>query len=136
MCTRCPLHIRLISSKTDHWSCTVSLQQDYDFKPFPDRKPRVSDVTKTNPFPPWAKMSHRDIKPFKTIYDPSQIEEVLRWAQIAILNHNQSYEAFVPGEGFIAKGKGLDGESIVLHVTMCQIVPFIRPSSFYLIRTL
>lgn len=120
VCTRCPLHIRLISSKTDHWSCTVSLQQDYDFKPFPDRKPRVSDVTKTNPFPPWAKMSHRDIKPFKTIYDPSQIEEVLRWAQIAILNHNQSYEAFVPGEGFIAKGKGLD---VAAHDTDAQFSP-------------
>ncbi|KAI0382324.1 P-loop containing nucleoside triphosphate hydrolase protein [Hypomontagnella monticulosa] len=120
VCTRCPLHIRLISSKTDHWSCTVSLQQDYDFKPFPERKPRVSDVTKMNPFPPWAKMSHRDIKPFKTIYDPSQIEEVLRWAQIAILNHNQSYEAFIPGEGFIAKGKDLD---VAAHDTDAQFSP-------------
>ncbi|XXG96246.1 hypothetical protein Hte_002527 [Hypoxylon texense] len=108
VCTRCPLHIRLISSNLDRWSCSVSLQQDFDFQPFPDRKPRTSDVTRTNPFPPWTKRAHRDLKPFKTIFDPNEIEKVLRWAQIAILNHNQSFEQFVPGEGTIAQTKPLD----------------------------
>ncbi|KAI0113501.1 P-loop containing nucleoside triphosphate hydrolase protein [Daldinia grandis] len=108
VCTRCPLHIRLISSKTDHWSCTVSLQQDYDFQPHPDRKPELSDVTVAKPFPPWVKSNHRDIKPFKTIFNPSEIEEVLRWAQIAILNHNRNFEIFVPGEGAFAKETPLD----------------------------
>ncbi|KAI1772157.1 P-loop containing nucleoside triphosphate hydrolase protein [Hypoxylon cercidicola] len=108
VCTRCPLHIRLISSNLDRWSCTVSLQQDFDFQPFPDRKPRTSDVTRTNPFPPWVKMAHREIKPFKTIFDPNEIEEVLRWAQIAILNHNRSFETFVPNEGVVAKDTPLD----------------------------
>lgn len=112
VCTRCPLHIRLISSKTDHWSCTVSLQQDYDFQPHPDRKPELSDVTVAKPFPPWVKSNHRDIKPFKTIFNPSEIEEVLRWAQIAILNHNRNFEIFVPGEGAFAKETPLDGESM------------------------
>lgn len=102
VCTRCPLHIHLISSKIDHWSCTVTLQQDYDFQPTPGSKPKKSDVTKTNPFPPWVKMP-RESKTFKTIFDPSEIEEVLRWAQIAILNHNQDYELFIPGEGALAK---------------------------------
>ncbi|OTA52759.1 hypothetical protein K449DRAFT_402413 [Hypoxylon sp. EC38] len=108
VCTRCPLHIRLISSRIDHWSCTVSLQQDYDFQPLPDRKPKTSDVTASNPFPPWVKMSHRDIKTFKTIFDPSEIEEVLRWAQIAILNHKRNFELFIPGEGAVAKETPLD----------------------------
>ncbi|KAI1211145.1 P-loop containing nucleoside triphosphate hydrolase protein [Annulohypoxylon truncatum] len=108
VCTRCPLHIRLISSKVDHWSCSVSLQRDYDFRPLPDRKPKTSDVTAANPFPPWVKMTHRDTKPFKTIFDPSEIEEVLRWAQVAILNHNRNFELFIPGEGAMAKQESLD----------------------------
>ncbi|KAI5859257.1 P-loop containing nucleoside triphosphate hydrolase protein [Durotheca rogersii] len=108
VCTRCPLHIRLISSNLDRWSCTVSLQQDYDFQPIPGRKPKKSDVTNANPFPPWVKMTHRDSKTFKTIFDPSEIEEVLRWAQVAILNHNRNYEQFIPGEGPIAKEITLD----------------------------
>ncbi|KAI1760099.1 P-loop containing nucleoside triphosphate hydrolase protein [Hypoxylon sp. FL1150] len=111
VCTRCPLHIRLISSSIGRWSCTVSLQQDYNFQPFPNRKPRTTDVTKANPFPPWVKMPHRDTKTFKTIFDPDEIEEVLRWAQIAILNHNQSFERFIPHEGDIATNTSLDKAS-------------------------
>ncbi|KAI1387124.1 P-loop containing nucleoside triphosphate hydrolase protein [Hypoxylon trugodes] len=108
VCTRCPLHIRLISSRTDRWSCTVSLQRDYDFQPPFNRKPRTSDVTAAKPFPPWVKLSHRDIKTFKTIYEPSEIEEVLRWAQIAILNHHRNFDLFIPGEGAIAKMTSID----------------------------
>ncbi|KAI1473644.1 hypothetical protein K445DRAFT_319061 [Daldinia sp. EC12] len=120
VCTRCPLHIRLISSKTDHWSCTVSLQQDYDFQPHPDRKPELSDVTPARPFPPWVANNHREIKPFKTIFNPSEIEEVLRWAQIAILNHNRNFEIFIPGEGAFAKETPLD---IAARETDAQFSP-------------
>ncbi|KAI2607891.1 P-loop containing nucleoside triphosphate hydrolase protein [Hypoxylon sp. NC1633] len=107
VCTRCPLHIRLRSSKNLRWSCTVSLQQDYDFQPTPGCKPTVDDVTPNNRFPPWVKMP-RETKEFKTIFDRSEIEEVLRWAQIAILNHNQNFELFIPGEGAVAKETPLD----------------------------
>ncbi|KAI0535470.1 dynamin family protein [Xylaria digitata] len=103
--TRCPLHIRLINSSNAHWSCTVALQLDYDFEP--KGKIKKSDVTATNQFPPWVKKSHRDIKIFKTIFDPSEIEEVLRWAQVAILNPNSDHELYIPGDGAVAKGKEL-----------------------------
>ncbi|KAI0878656.1 dynamin family protein [Hypoxylon argillaceum] len=103
--TRCPLHIRLIDSSTARWSCTVALQLDYDFEP--KGKIKKSDVTATNPFPPWVKKSHRDIKIFKTIFDPDEIEDVLRWAQVAILNPTNDHEFYIPGEGTIAKGKDL-----------------------------
>jgi hypothetical protein len=106
--TRCPLHIRLIDSSNARWSCTVALQLDYDFEP--KGKIKKSDVTATNPFPPWVKKSHRDIKIFKTIFDPCEIEEVLRWAQVAILNPTNDHEFYVPGEGAIAKGKDLAGK--------------------------
>lgn len=104
--TRCPLHIRLIDSTNAHWSCTVALQLDYGFEP--KGKIKKSDVTATNPFPPWVKKSHRDTKIFKTIFNPSEIEEVLRWAQVAILNPANDHEIYIPGEGVIAKGQSLN----------------------------
>jgi GTPase SAR1 family protein len=97
VCTRCPIHIRL--SRHDRWSCTVSLQQDYDYCP-PMRRIEKTDVTRSNPFPPWTPQ-HRVIKLFKSIdfVDRHQIEDVLRWAQIAILNHETPAQLYVPGEG-------------------------------------
>ena len=112
--TRCPLHIRLIDSPNGHWSCTVALQLDYDFEP--KGKIKKSDVTATNPFPPWTKKSHRDNKIFKTIFEPGEIEEVLRWAQVAILNPKTDHELFIPGEGAIAKTADLDGKFEVSFV--------------------
>jgi hypothetical protein len=106
--TRCPLHIRLIASTNAHWSCTVALQLDYDFQP--KGKIKKSDVTANNPFPPWVKKSHRDTKIFNTIYDPDKIEEVLRWAQVAILNPHDNHELYVPGEGAVAKDTDLSGK--------------------------
>ncbi|KAJ3579395.1 hypothetical protein NPX13_g1172 [Xylaria arbuscula] len=100
--TRCPLHIRLIDSSNGHWSCTVALQLDYDFEP-PRGKIKRSDVTSTNQFPPWVKKSHRDSKIFKTIFDPSEIEDVLRWAQVAVLNPLSDHELYIPGDGAIAR---------------------------------
>ncbi|KAK5626524.1 hypothetical protein RRF57_002238 [Xylaria bambusicola] len=103
--TRCPLHIRLIDASNGHWSCTVALQLDYDFEP--KGKIKKSDVTANNPFPPWVKKSHRDNKIFKTIFDPTEIEDVLRWAQVAILNPGNDHELYIPGEGAIAKTEDL-----------------------------
>ncbi|KAJ2980321.1 hypothetical protein NUW58_g6973 [Xylaria curta] len=116
--TRCPLHIRLINSSNAHWSCTVALQLDYDFEP--KGKIKKSDVTATNQFPPWVKKSHRDIKIFKTIFDPSEIEEVLRWAQVAILNPKNDHELYIPGDGAIAKGGDL---SEATRVAAAQFSP-------------
>ncbi|KAI1847520.1 hypothetical protein JX265_000770 [Neoarthrinium moseri] len=100
VCTRCPIHIRL--SRDNRWSCTVSLQIDYDYQP---RGPvRRSDVTRNNPFPPWVKKP-RVVKHFKSIDFDERLhtEEVLRWAQVAILNPNHASSIFVPGEGAYAR---------------------------------
>ncbi|KXJ88622.1 hypothetical protein Micbo1qcDRAFT_207330 [Microdochium bolleyi] len=103
VCTRCPIHIRMASSNVENFSCTVSLQLDYDYRP--QGRIRISDVTKQNPFPPWVKKPVRETKFFKSIENPgdTQIEEILKWAQIAILSPNRNHELFVPGEGAIAK---------------------------------
>ena len=101
VCTRCPIHIRLSRNKDPVGSCTVSLQLDYDYKP--TGRIKRADVTKANPFPPWVEKPHREIKSFKTIYNKEEIEEVLRWAQVAILNSNRNSDLFIPGEGAEAK---------------------------------
>lgn len=108
VCTRCPIHIRMASSNVENFSCTVSLQQDYDYRP--RGQIRVSDVTEQNPFPPWVEKTARDTMFFKTIEKPddTEIEEVLKWAQIAILSPTKNPELFVPGEGAIAKGGDIE----------------------------
>lgn len=106
VCTRCPIHIRLSRSNDPHWSCSVSLQQDYDYEE-PSSEIQEKDVTKANPFPPWVPKSHRVVKNFKTIYVKAEIEDVLRWAQIAVLNHNKNSDLYIPGEGAIARETSL-----------------------------
>jgi hypothetical protein len=108
VCTRCPIHIRV--SRNQEWSCRVSLQQDYAFCPPTDRVISANDVTPMNPFPPWKKQP-RVLKEFKTIFNKEEIEEVLRWAQIAILNHSYSHELYIPGSGKIAQRMDLEHEA-------------------------
>ncbi|KAK1468329.1 dynamin family protein [Colletotrichum melonis] len=114
VCTRCPVHIRVSRSGPrdrggPQWSCRVSLQQDYAFRP-PNHFLTKADVTPENPFPPWVKQA-RVVKEFMTIYDQSDIDTVLKWAQIAILNHDQNHELYVPGSGAITKQSLLDDEA-------------------------
>ncbi|RYP43137.1 hypothetical protein DL768_010072 [Monosporascus sp. mg162] len=107
VCTRCPIHIRLSRSSEPRWSCTVWLQQDYEYRsPRGDQIITKQDVTPQNPFPPWARQP-RVVTHFKTIYEKSDIEDVLRWAQIATLNPGRRSDLFVPKEGIYAKEKTL-----------------------------
>ncbi|KAK2053035.1 dynamin family protein [Colletotrichum caudatum] len=115
VCTRCPIHIRVSRSGVrdrggPEWSCRVTLQQDYAFKPPSNYNITKADVTAANPFPPWVKQA-RVVKEFMTIYDQSDIDTVLKWAQIAILNHDQNHELYVPSTGAITKQSMLDDEA-------------------------
>jgi hypothetical protein len=105
VCTRCPIHIRVSDSPVGQWSCRVSLQRDYAFRPPTDRLVAVHDVSSSNPFPPWVKQP-RVTKEFMTIYEKSQIEDVLRWAQVAILNDQKDHKMFMPASSY-AKEVGL-----------------------------
>ncbi|POR36704.1 Interferon-induced GTP-binding protein Mx [Tolypocladium paradoxum] len=99
-CTRCPLHIRV--SRHTEWSCRVWLRKEYSYKPPSDRTINESDVTDRDPFFPWRKLPSTAVHEFKTMHDKSEIEDVLRWAQIAILNDDKHHGLFVPGSGSIA----------------------------------
>lgn len=105
-CTRCPLHIRV--SRRSEWSCRVSLRRQYTYCPPEDRVIKDSDVTEQDPFFPWKKLTNTNVIEFKTMKEQSQIEDVLRWAQVAILNDGQSPELFIPESGAIATSTSID----------------------------
>lgn len=97
-CTRCPLHIR-VSAHSD-WSCRVSLTKDYIYEP-PHSSAEITEeqVTDEDPFFPWKELPTTKKLDFKTVHDPSELEQVLRWAQIAILEDDKSHQLFIPGSG-------------------------------------
>ena len=84
----------LISSR----SCTVSLQESYRYSATTRRIPN-----KKIPFPPWVDNDGFTVKHFKTISQKSELENVLRWAQIALLNPTLDYHSFIPGTGSVAR---------------------------------
>ncbi|KAJ6438824.1 dynamin family protein [Purpureocillium lavendulum] len=105
-CTRCPLHIRV--SRNNDWSCRVWLRKEYSYQPPEDGSIGEEDVTDEDPFFPWIKMRTTTIVEFKTMHDKNEIEDVLRWAQIAILNDGKPHGLFVPGSGSVAMNMTID----------------------------
>lgn len=101
ICTKCPANIK--TSPSDTWSCKVSLQQYYKYVSPGPRGVESKHVTKTRPFPPWIEQT-LEVKMFKTITNKSELEEVIKWAQIALLNHDEDYRLFIPGTGRRALG--------------------------------
>ncbi|EON97208.1 putative dynamin family protein [Phaeoacremonium minimum UCRPA7] len=103
-CTRCPIHIRMSHKET--WTCSITLQLDYDYQP---AEGHVSDgdddgapAGANNRKEKWLKRQNRVVKEFKTIQDKCDtpmIEHVLRWAQIAVLNPSANHMQFVPRQG-------------------------------------
>lgn len=101
-CTRCPLHIRV--SRNSSWSCRISLQKMYRYAPPADGTPiNEKDVTDRDPFYPWRQLESSTTTEFKAVQDNAEIEETLRWAQIAILNPDKPSEMFVPGSGSLCR---------------------------------
>ncbi|KAL3962863.1 hypothetical protein ACCO45_004386 [Purpureocillium lilacinum] len=105
-CTRCPLHIRV--SRNSDWSCRVWLRKEYTYQPPEDGCINETDVTDEDPFFPWIKMPTTSILEFKTMHDKNDIEDVLRWAQIAILNDGRPHGLFIPGSGGVAVNMSID----------------------------
>ncbi|CZR52308.1 related to interferon-induced GTP-binding protein Mx2 [Phialocephala subalpina] len=102
ICTKCPANIKTSPAEKD-WSCKVSLQQYYRYENPNGRVIDSRSVTKRNPFPPWVEQD-LEVKEFATLTHKSQLEEAIKWAQIALLNHDVDYQLFIPGVGLRAQG--------------------------------
>ena len=102
MCTKCVTHIRVSRHQT--WSCRVSLRRKYGYYPPEDGMIDAADVTFADKFHPW-KSGHEKVLDFKTLDHPNEIEDVLKWAQIAILNPSKPHEHYIPGSGHATMGE-------------------------------
>ncbi|KAI6082441.1 hypothetical protein F4821DRAFT_247136 [Hypoxylon rubiginosum] len=88
----------------DDWSSSQSSL------PSASALPQSASVRKCCPFhinlsdnASWSCAISLQRKPFKTIYNRSEMNEALRWAQVANLNPGRNHELFIPDEGSIAK---------------------------------
>jgi GTP-binding protein EngB required for normal cell division len=127
-CTRCPAHIKTTPAET--WTCKISLEREYSYEPLSGRPIESKHVTKNNPFPPWN-LQELEVKPFVTIREKSQLEEALKWAQIATLNHNKHHSLYIPGtDNFI--GDETTEAKFSPNVVSVEISgPGLVPLSFY-----
>ncbi|KAL2861487.1 P-loop containing nucleoside triphosphate hydrolase protein [Aspergillus pseudodeflectus] len=93
-CTRCPMEINLSNSEPDQpWTCRVYLSRKYMF----DGSRRISKPKKSEPLGPWHPQDQED-ELFTTITEKGKIEDVIKWAQLAILNPGSPSASYVPGE--------------------------------------
>ncbi|KAJ5051665.1 uncharacterized protein L3040_001440 [Drepanopeziza brunnea f. sp. 'multigermtubi'] len=90
MCTKCPTNIK--TTCAEDWSCRVSLHNSYDHVPH-------KYTAKNDQFPDWVENEQLVIEPFAELdkNEKSKLEEVLRCAQVAILNPSKAPAVFLPG---------------------------------------
>ncbi|QSZ36029.1 hypothetical protein DSL72_007153 [Monilinia vaccinii-corymbosi] len=95
-CTRCPANIITTDSPT--WSCTISLVQKYRYESPNGRAVTVKDFNRKNPFPFWIEQELVQTV-FARLTDKPELANYMKWAQIALLNHNRDYKQYIPGSG-------------------------------------
>lgn len=122
-CTRCPAWIK--TSEADKWTCTVSLHREYKYNPHAGRL-----NSRDRPFGLWDRQ-YLVTTPFKTIEDNSELEEVLRWAQIAILNDSQDYRQYIPGSPTFANNTDTEAKFSPNVVSVEISGPRLPSLSFY-----
>ena len=100
-CTRCPLEMNITESSTSKWSCEVYLCKKYIYEGYlqvPGNRLRRSEgATKERPLGPWIQQDPESYH-FATVESKEQLPSILRLAQLATLNPDGEYEAYLPGE--------------------------------------
>jgi GTPase SAR1 family protein len=128
-CTRCPAHIK--TTPAEVWTCKISLEQQYSYEPINGRPIELKDVTRNRPFPPWKHQPELKVKPFITIQDKSQLEEALKWAQIATLNHTKHHSLYIPGTDNFLGDESTEAKFSPNVVSIEISGPNLTPLSFY-----
>lgn len=92
-CTRCPMEINLSESGPGtSWTCRVSLTRKYMY----DSARRVPRNNKRS-LGPWANVEPED-EHFITLTDKAEVQNAIKWAQLAILNPTRPSSDYVPGQ--------------------------------------
>lgn len=104
------------SDTSQPWVCEVSLFKRYKYEGlqasdsangFTNVSPTAwptargtavkSGATRNRPLGPWVEQ-HAENFAFATVYTKAEVQEVLYWAQLAILNPSMPFELYVPGK--------------------------------------
>ncbi|PWY91926.1 dynamin family protein [Aspergillus sclerotioniger CBS 115572] len=92
-CTRCPMEINLSESEPGQpWTCKVFLSRKYMY----DGNKKITKISKKS-LGPWVEQQQED-EPFTTLQDKDQVEEAIKWAQLAILNPSRPSAEYIPGQ--------------------------------------
>lgn len=95
-CTRCPMEINLSESKPgEGWKCVIYLSRRYWYDP---SKQVRAVPRRAQTLGPWVPIGGRDEEVFVTLTDKSQVQNAIKWAQIAILNPKTDSQLYVPGK--------------------------------------
>ncbi|PGH08223.1 hypothetical protein GX51_01377 [Blastomyces parvus] len=91
-CTRCPLEINLSDCEPDAtWTCKIFLMKKYIYSTqLANRGGRGKGLG------PWVEQDP-EITPFLNLTDKADVQDALKWAQIATLNPSTSHEEYIPG---------------------------------------
>ncbi|PWY78288.1 putative dynamin GTPase [Aspergillus heteromorphus CBS 117.55] len=98
-CTRCPMEINLSESEPGQsWTCKVFLSRRYMY----DESVKFNKVSqKSRSLGPWHEQDQED-EPFITLTNKKDVQEAIRWAQIAILNPKTPSSLYTPGQNSLA----------------------------------
>ncbi|KAI2814078.1 hypothetical protein CBS115989_8874 [Aspergillus niger] len=95
-CTRCPMEINLCDGEPDQpWTCKVFLSRKYMF----DASKKIGKISKkSQSLGPWVEQEQQEDELFTTLTNKLDLEEVIRWAQLAILNPGRPSSEYLPGQ--------------------------------------
>ena len=94
-CTRCPMEINLSESEPGQpWTCRVYLSRKYMF----DGSQKITKIPRrSNPLGPWIEQDQED-ELFTTITEKGDVQEAIKWAQLAVLNPSHPPSDYIPGQ--------------------------------------
>ncbi|OAX79086.1 hypothetical protein ACJ72_06596 [Emergomyces africanus] len=93
-CTRCPLEINLSDCDQPDapWTCKIFLMKKYIYS-----TQLIKRGSKGKGLGPWIEQDPESI-PFLNLTDKADVQEALKWAQLATLNPSTSHEDYIPGQ--------------------------------------
>ncbi|KAB8262777.1 P-loop containing nucleoside triphosphate hydrolase protein [Aspergillus pseudonomiae] len=136
-CTRCPMEINLSESEPGQpWACQIYLSRRYMY----DGSRKFRTPRKAQPLGPWIEQDQED-EHFITLSDKDQVQEAIKWAQLAILNPGQSSREYIPGENAgtnthyqVKFSPNIAGESYSQWVDILEGYKFKLGHGYYIVR--
>ncbi|KAB8274438.1 P-loop containing nucleoside triphosphate hydrolase protein [Aspergillus minisclerotigenes] len=136
-CTRCPMEINLSEGEPGQpWACQIYLSRRYMY----DGSRKFRTPRKAQPLGPWIEQDQED-EHFITLSEKDQVQEAIKWAQLAILNPGQSSREYIPGENAgtnthyqVKFSPNIAGESYSQWVDILEGYKFKLGHGYYIVR--